>query len=548
VLIVDDEELLRMLAREALELAGFEVADAVNGAHALEMVERTRPDIILLDVKMPVMNGFRACERMREMPESRHKPIMMMTSLDDVDSIRRAFEVGATDFDPKPTNWMILGHRVEYMLRSSQASNELRANRAKLVNAQRIARLGYWEWLPQTNELSCSDELGHILGVDREELPEDLEGFVEAVHPEDRQLVEQEITAVLEHDQRESVQFRLLREDDTTRFVQQQAERVENEHGEVVGLTAIVQDVTERRKAQEEIRFLAYYDGLTSLPNRRSFNEKLNLALSSAARHQRLTALLLLDLDRFQRLNDTLGLVAGDHVLQQVAERLLSCVRSTDVVGRPGVGDVVARLDGDEFGVLLTEVADVRSPAQVAERLAKVVAKPYEVDGQKVCLTVSTGITLFPEDGPDAETLTQNAEAAMYHAKELGGDSFWYYSRSMNAETAQRLELETDLRGAIARDELELHYQPVFNINSGQLAGVEALLRWRHPARGMLMPDTFIPIAEESGLILELGEWVLKTTCDQIKKWQVEGLGNICVSVNLSPTRTCWRSRSPSRT
>jgi diguanylate cyclase (GGDEF)-like protein/PAS domain S-box-containing protein len=534
VLVVDDEELIRMMSREALEVAGFAVVEAADGAEALSLIGEQRPDIVLLDIKMPVMDGFETCREIRKTEAGRHMPILVMTGLDDVDSIERAYQVGATDFVIKPINWVILGHRVDYMLRAGRSAQELRDSRAHLANAQRIARLGYWEWIRATNEFVCSFELERILGMEPGESIATLNRYLEAVHPHDRVFVQNAIEELLLEDVPLDIEYRVLRRDGGVRFVQQQGERVLDDRDRAIRITGTVQDVSERKHAEEKIRFLAYYDRLTSLPNRRSFAERLNLALANAQRHDRLVATLLLGLDRFKRVNDTLGHRAGDHLLQQVADRLLGCVRCTDVIGRPGAGDVVARFAGDEFAVLLTEISDPRDAVTVATRLADSLKEPFTLNGQTVFLTASTGISVFPEDGSEGEDLTKNAEAAMYHAKEEGGDGYRYYSSAMNASTAERLTMETELRQALERGEFLLHYQPLFDANSGRVVGAEALIRWRHPEKGLLSPMTFIPVAEESGLIVPIGEWVMRSACEQAKEWESCGYGSVRVSVNLS--------------
>jgi diguanylate cyclase (GGDEF)-like protein/PAS domain S-box-containing protein len=533
-----------MMSREALDVAGFAVIEAADGAEALSVIGEQRPDLVLLDIRMPVMDGFETCREIRKTEAGRHTPVLVMTGLDDVESIERAYDLGATDFVIKPINWVILGHRVDYMLRAGRSAQELRDNRAQLANAQRIARLGYWEWLRATKEFVCSFELERILGIDPGESIATLDRYLESVHPHDRVFVQNAIDELLLEDVPLDIEYRVMRRDGSIRFVQQQGERVLDDRDRPIRITGTVQDVSERKNAEEKIRFLAYYDGLTSLPNRRSFSERLNLALANAQRHDRHVATLLLGLDRFKRVNDTLGHRAGDHLLQQVADRLLGGVRRTDVVGRPGAGDVVARFAGDEFAVLLTEVSDPTDAVTVATRLAESLKEPFRVNEQTVFLTASTGISVFPEDGIDGDDLTKNAEAAMYHVKEMGGDGYRYYSSAMNASTAERLKMETELRQALARGEFLLHFQPQFDANSGRVVGAEALIRWRHPERGLLSPMSFIPVAEESGLIVPIGEWVLRSACEQAKSWEFSGHGSLRVSVNLS-TRQVDRDALP---
>jgi diguanylate cyclase (GGDEF)-like protein/PAS domain S-box-containing protein len=288
---------------------------------------------------------------------------------------------------------------------------------------------------------------------------------------------------------------------------------------------AIKQDVTERKVAEERIQFLAYSDALTGLPNRRLLQDRLTQALASARRQKGRVSLLFLDLDRFKNINDSLGHSVGDLLLQEVARRLRTWGREQDTVARVG---------GDEFLIVLTELKDITDAAVAAERLLDGIIGEYSIRGHALNITCSLGISIFPEHGADAETLIKNADAAMYSAKENGRNNFRFFTEDMNAQVAQRLALEHSLRLAIPQNELFLMYQPQVDIATGKIVGLEALLRWRHPELGLVPPDRFIRIAENSGLILPIGEWVLKTACSQARKWQEEGLPAVTVAVNVS--------------
>ncbi len=537
VLVVDDEEVMRILARDALEQAGFTVVDAENGERALELFAAQQPDIVLMDVRMPVMDGFEACRRLRGMRSGRHVPILMMTGLDDVDSITRSYQVGATDFINKPINWVILGHRVEYMLRAGRSAEELRRSRARLENEQRIAHLGSWEWSQETGALTLSRELTRILG--RESLAAEigLDELLRWIHEEDRESAAQLLGELVEGGEPRDIEYRLIRPDGSERVVEQQVEASSDARGRPRRIVGTVLDVTERKNAEEKIRFLAYCDSLTGLPNRRAFTERLSLALASASRRQEAAALLFLDLDRFKRINDTLGHGPGDKILQEVAERLLGCLRATDFLGRPQMGErehLVARFGGDEFVVVL-EIGAVEDAAVVARRLSRTLSEPFAVGHQEVFVTASIGITIYPHDGATSELLVKNAASAVTHAKERGGNNYQYYDQSMNASALERLKFETGLKKALERDEFVLHYQPKFNVATGDIVGAEALVRWRHPELGLIAPAKFIGLAEEAGLILELGRWVLRSACIEAGSWRAAGFDGVPVAVNLSP-------------
>jgi len=288
---------------------------------------------------------------------------------------------------------------------------------------------------------------------------------------------------------------------------------------------AIKQDVTARKLAEERVQFLAYYDALTGLPNRTLLQDRLAKALAGARRQKEKVALLFLDLDKFKDINDSLGHSVGDLLLQKVAERLKTWAREQDTV---------ARLGGDEFLIMLTHVKNIPDAAVAAERLMNAMTAEFIVQGQPLSLGCSLGISIFPEHGADGEALIKNADAAMYFAKENGRNNFRYFTEDMNAQAVERLALENSLRLALDKKELFLVYQPQMDLDTGKIVGLEALLRWQHPELGLVPPDKFIRIAENSGLIMPIGEWVLRTACSQARQWQDEGLLAVPAAVNVS--------------
>src|SRR5450755_955152 len=295
--------------------------------------------------------------------------------------------------------------------------------------------------------------------------------------------------------------------------------------GKVAGVIGTYEDITGRKVAEDRVQFLAYYDALTELPNRTLLQDRLSKALAGARRRHDKVALLFLDLDRFKDINDSLGHSVGDLLLQEVAERLKRFAREQDTV---------ARLSGDEFLIMLTHVKDVPDAAVAAERLMDAMTAEFAVEGRHLNVRCSVGISIFPEHGADSETLIKNADAAMYCAKENGGHNFRFFTDDMNAQAVERLTLESSLRLALDKKELFLMYQPQMNIATGKIIGLEALLRWQHPELGLVPPDKFIRIAENCGLIVPIGEWVLRTACSQARKWQDEGLPAVSVAVNVS--------------
>jgi diguanylate cyclase (GGDEF)-like protein len=295
------------------------------------------------------------------------------------------------------------------------------------------------------------------------------------------------------------------------------------------GVASIVEgtlvDITQRKVAEERVQTLAYYDALTGLPNRTLLRDRLSNALATARRQKHKVAVLFFDLDCFKTINDSLGHSVGDLLLQDVAERLKSCARE---------GDTVARLGGDEFLIVLTHVNDISGAAVSAERFMDAMTARFVVQGHSLSIGCSLGISIFPEDGADSETLIKHADAAMYSAKDGGRNNFQFFTADMNAQAVERLAFENGLRLALDKKELFLVYQPQMDIATGTISGLEALLRWQHPVLGLVPPDKFIRIAENSGLIVPIGEWVLRTACSQARKWQDEGLAAVSIAVNVS--------------
>jgi PAS domain S-box-containing protein len=549
VLIVDDDEGARILTEIALTNAEFRVVQAENGKEALDVFRATQPDIVLLDVSMPVMDGFRACLELRQLQGGDNVPVLMLTGHDDVNSINRAYEVGATDFLTKSSNWEMIAHRVRYMLRAARAFSELEKNRESLSSAQRMAHIGGWEWQAASNRFFLSAEVCDMLGLTAIDSEGSYERFTSYIDSEDRERVRQSVIEALRGARPYDVHHRLRLPDGTVRHVHAKAEVSFDAGGRALGMRGTIQDVTERRLAEQKIHSLAYYDSLTGLPNRVMFRDQLERSIALCAREGTQLAVMFLDLDKFKRINDTLGHSVGDQLLAAAAKRIIRSVRSSEMVSRDGsevsVADDapdgeeaiplnVARLGGDEFTLYLAGVGEPQNAARVARRILRELARPFMLGQHEIFVSGSIGIAVCPDDGKDVEALLGNADVAMYHAKEQGRNNYQFYSRPMNAEAFQKLSLEGHLRKALERDEFVLYYQPVVCVASGAVVGAEALIRWQHPDMGLVSPVEFIPLAEETGLIVPIGEWVLREACSQAATWQHIGMRPMKVSVNLS--------------
>ncbi|WP_455389029.1 putative bifunctional diguanylate cyclase/phosphodiesterase, partial [Petrachloros mirabilis] len=495
VLVVDDEELVRMLAREALEQSGLEVCEATNGVEGVKQFAACRPDLVVLDVMMPEMDGFTACARLRGSVGGSRVPILIMTGLDDAISITSAYEHGATDFITKPINPTILVHRVRYMLRGSRTLDALLRSEARLGLAQRIAKIGNWEWNPHTGHFSASSELCRLIGIRPQDFGGTLDSFLQTVHKEDRERVESALNQILAARIPCDIDHRIILPNGEEFTANLQAEAVFDDQLKSLTIVGMAQDISERKRSEREIHRLAYFDSLTGLPNRVLFKDRVTQALAHAGRYQSTLAVLFLDLDRFKVINDTLGHNIGDLLLKNVADRLADSVRHSDSIGRATEEEAkheLARLGGDEFTVLLTNLQDVQDAGKVARRMLDALARPFLIDGHEIFVTVSVGIAVFPLDGDSVDSLLKNSDSAMYHAKEEGRNNVQFYSNVMNAAANERLMLESELRHAIDREEFVIHYQPQIDLRTDQIIGAEALVRWLHPQRGLLSPGVFL--------------------------------------------------------
>lgn len=521
ILIADDDESTLLIMRSVLEGAGFTVVGASDGAAALAAYEQHKPDAVLLDVDMPELDGFAVCARIREMESGWETPVLIVTGHDDDDSVERAFHIGATDFIAKPITWSTLPHRVRYVIRSSGSLNDMRG----LIGA-----------LPDS--IFVLDENGEIadmqsalaVAADRPDYA-DLALVLQQLADGPRQYrfrssireaLESGVPQSFEHylaDLSTHLEIRITRRDRKT-------------------VLAIIRDATDRKKYEEKIHDLAYFDTLTGLPNRLAFTNMLDRLIASCAEQDIGFALLFIDIDRFKRINDTMGHSVGDDLLVAIAKRLEKCLRTRDVVARvehdsEGPANL-ARLGGDEFVVVLQSIPSETDAARVAERIQAALLEPFTSNDHQLVVTPSIGIALYPQDGRSRDELLMNADSAMYKAKAAGRNNFKFFSDTMRIRSMRRLKLEVDLRSALKNDEFELYFQPKADLPSRQITGLEALLRWQHPTRGWVSPAEFIPVAEESGLILPLGRWILSRACQLMSQWAKTPMASLQVAVNIS--------------
>ncbi len=681
ILIVDDDEMMRLLLTETLQHSDYDLITAENGAQALALFSTHKPSLVLLDVDMPGISGFEVCRQLRSNADHKEIPIVMVTGMDNTDAIEQAYKLGATDFLVKPINWSLIPHHIRYVLRAARHTQSLEKSERMLAEAQEIASLGHWEYHVQDDLLVLSKQLQNLLTLTDQDTSSNLNTLIELTHSESKAEVKIGLLKTLKQGTQFGLDHRLVKPTGEVIYVHQQArrltesgniisgtiqdisERKRNEvelieskehyanlfqssavamveqnwlpakkeldkltdqhdpdlqdyfeqHPEEVsrlaGMIGIVQvnraalslhqvehqqeliqyldtlwgapeyplvkaclldiangakqlleegvvktrtgsgkvvlmsaiwpenqenyhkviinyhDMTELKYSQQELVHIAHHDALTGLPNRVLFQDRLESAIARVKRNHHILALLFLDLDRFKNVNDSLGHEVGDELLCEVAKRISTITRASDTT---------ARLGGDEFTIILEEDSGYHAVEIFAKRLIKEFEHPFYLKHRVVYIGVSIGISLYPDHGLTPDELTRNADTAMYKAKQVELSRYELYCAELTQATIRKWSIENELRKSIAREEFYLLYQPKINPHNGRLAGVEALIRWHRPLNDRGLPSEFIPIAEETGQIIALGQWVIDTAITQLANWRFTSCHHVPMAINVS--------------
>ncbi|NJD07600.1 MAG: EAL domain-containing protein [Methylococcaceae bacterium] len=537
-LVVDDETTTRILARSVLENMGYQVFEAEDGEQALACFQRTQPQLVVMDVLMPRMDGFACCTALRALPAGADVPVVLITGIDDSNSIEQAYRAGATDFVHKPINWILFRHRINFVARASQAFLDLKRSQARLLQAQKLAKLGYWEWNLRRNTVEMSYDLTALLGLPPQPGTLSETQLWDCVPEPVRERLARELREAIREQRSYSLDFRVPALGGE-RIVHAEGEIIANAEGLAVLMRGIMQDVTEQVRAQEEINRLAHYDPLTGLPNRTLFIEQLRLALSRAKRQRSAIGVLSVGLRRIEQMREAMGTVFADLAIHELAQRLQDSLPNPDQTDHSHIE--VARFGTHEF-VLFADHPDssIGELPRLAQRIIDRLAAPFHIGTQPVQVGCSIGIACAPDDGKDPETLLKHAHAAMNVARRKGELVYEYHTREIQRSVMERFQLEGQLLVALRERQLEVHFQPQMALANRAIVGFEALARWRHPVLGMIPPDRFIPIAEDSGAIGQLGEHVLRNALEQHRQWPVTKLGQpALLSVNLS-ARQLW--------
>ncbi|WP_207309004.1 putative bifunctional diguanylate cyclase/phosphodiesterase [Marinobacter salicampi] len=536
ILIVDDEPQNRRLLNALLLPEGYRTVMAASGEEALGVVAQNEPDLILLDIMMPGMDGYAVAKTLKANELTWNIPIIMLTAQIDRQARLAGLSAGAEEFLTKPVDRAELWLRVRNLLRlktigdflihhSLMLEQQVQARTATLqrfqsamdATADAIFLIDHASRrFIEVNATACK-----LFGYSREEFfklnPAELSSITQ------HQLA-CELDAIVARGAAGShKELFATRRDGSRVLVEMHRHAIRS--GDTVVVVGVLRDITERRQVEQRMYQLAHYDTVTGLPNRMLFYETLTRTLVVAADKAITVAIMFIDLDHFKNINDTIGHAAGDELLSQFSARLVQCVRVRDTVGRLG---------GDEFAVILLLPNGPQGAPLVAAKIRDTLFAPFSLQGHEMTVTASIGITLYPDDAENAETLIKYADTAMYQAKHAGRDTFRFFTAQMNAEMMARLELEKALRQALQNEEFVLYYQPKVQFSSGRIVGLEALLRWQRPGHGLVSPSEFIPILEETGMIVRVGNWVIASACRQLGTWLRAGVDPVQMAVNVA--------------
>ncbi len=543
ILLVDDKPELLESLYQLVQLYGYQPDKALGGQAALDALAEHTYDVVLLDLIMPAVSGHDVLDHVAR--EHLDCKVIVVSGDASFSGVKHALHCGAFDFVKKPYEAAQLISTMEKALRQCVLEGENLNMEAQIKASEELHRFivnASPDLVYMLDRHGCftflNDRVRSMLGYSKEELiSRHYSELVDEEHMELAKNIFNERRVGNRAARNVELRLKSRHRRHGARFLEPQSVWVElaaqgvysdpNERNRqtFLGTYGTIRDISERKEAQEVINFQAYHDLLTHLPNRALLKDRLELAITQGRRNKRKLAVMFLDLDRFKVVNDTLGHSMGDRLLKAVANRLQSCLRR---------GDTLSRFGGDEFTLLLPEVRTRDDVVVIASKILDRLGSPFVIDGHELFVGASIGIAMYPEGGDSADSLIQNADIAMYHIKSRGKNGYQFFSEEMNHRFSTRLSMERELRAALNQGELTVHYQPQVDLESGRITGVEALVRWAHPERGLVPPSEFLPLAEETGLIIQLDEYVQRRAFENVAAWDRAGAGQVKLSVNLS--------------
>lgn len=528
ILIIEDDVWISDYLKELLtgtRAPAFSCSAARNLSEGGAYLEKRQFDIVLLDLGLPDSQGIQTALTLRKRFPG--IPIIVLTGLDDEGMAINALKMDIQDYLIKgQINGALLVRSIRYAIERKRALDELRESEERFREVFAYAPVGMVVTDLQGRYLHVNQAFEKITGYTEGELSDGHSDFKRLTHPDDIEQTIEGMKRLLAGELRAFFQEkRYIRKDGNVVWVRVSASVRRNSQGKPFQIVGLIEDISEQKRLEEQIRHMAQHDALTGLPNRRLFNEIMQVELAQARRHRKKIGVLFLDLDRFKEINDTLGHATGDELLKETASRLRAVIR---------VSDTVARIGGDEFNVIIPDVDHPELAAEVAQKILNEIRKPFTIRGRELNVSTSIGISVFPHDSEEMDTLLRYADIAMYHAKEKGRNNYQFYNPIINSRSIERTMFENSLRRAIAHNEFRLFFQPLVNVKTRDIISAEVLLRWQHPDRGLLLPGQFFGPAQEIGFMPEIDEWVLKAASKQITAWIDEGISPVCVTVNLS--------------
>jgi diguanylate cyclase (GGDEF)-like protein len=546
ILVVDDDLRMRQSVRDLLATCGYRCTLADGGGEALKLLGQQRIDLMLLDLHMPGIDGYTVMQQVAErFPDT---GVVVISGETTFESATEVLRHGVQDFLRKPYEPDELMRVVNNVLHKRRLESNIREVHRRLEASEQRYRFivnnspDIIFMLDQHGRFAFVNErITTLLGYQIDEVMG--RHYSEIVHAEDLEKARFAFDEKAElQPGSKNVELRLLCRSASLPYCYFESRSITidlnsmgayseaggQSGGRLLGTYGVARDISERKRAEEIINYQLYHDLLTKLPNRVLFRDRLNLAISHARRNDSQLAVMYLDMDRFKIINDSLGHLAGEQLLQMVATRLHGCLRDSDTLARVG---------GDEFNLLVTEIAGREDAAMIADKVIEKLQQPLLLEGYEVFVSFSIGIALFPGDGQNMDALIKNADMAMYYTKSHGKNGYEFFSGSMKGAFKQYLSMENGMRKALEARQFELFYQPQVDVCDGGICGMEALLRWRHPQRGLILPDEFILLAEETGLIIDIDRWVLESACAELRRWIDAGSRNVVLAVNISATQ-----------